>query len=68
MTGVSSAHAKYIKLVQKRKETSARLQARAFKEQQRRQQEEEKRRLVELEKQEKENEKAEKEKERIKAK
>lgn len=57
LTGVSTAHARYIKLVQKRTETTAKLQAKALKEQFRLQKEDEKRRQAELERQEKENEK-----------
>ena len=44
LTQVSVSHAKYIKLVQKRNETSTKLQAKAMKEHMRAQKEEEKRR------------------------
>ena len=58
---VSTAQAKHNKLVQKRKETAARLQAKVMKEQIRLQQEEDKKRKIEMERQEKENDKLAKE-------
>ena len=68
LTSVSTAQAKINKLVQKRKEISSKLQAKAMKEHIRIQKEDEKKRLIDLERQEKENEKLAKEQERVKAK
>ena len=68
LTSVSTAQAKHNKLVQKRKETAAKLQAKNMKEHIRIQKEDERKRLIELERQEKENEKLSKEQERVKSK
>lgn len=64
LTSVSTAQAKHNKLVQKRKETAARFQAKAMKEHIRLQKEEEKKRQIDAERQEKENDKLVREKER----
>ena len=67
LTSVSTAHAKHNKLVQKRKETAAKLQAKAMKEHIRLEKEEEKRRQIDAERQEKENERVARELERQRA-
>ena len=68
LPGMSSAHAKYIKLQQRRDEQKKKLLAKELKEKQLRQKAEEKKRLAEQERQQKENERIAREQERIKAK
>lgn len=68
LKGVKTQHAKFTKVVQKRAEHTAKLQAQATKALLQKRKEEEMRQQAELERQEKENERLAKEQEKLKAK